>query len=99
LVVLSICADEKLTRLKGVKIAQMKYKKYPYLMVRLKNDGHTFVEVARTLNTTPASLSNKLNGKADFRLSELETIIFDILHETNNEEICKLLNIHNKKFA
>lgn len=76
-----------------------KYKKYSYLMVRLKDAGIKWAEVAEKINSTPASVSRKLNGVADFRLSELETIIVDILHETNYEEIRKILNLDVKKLA
>jgi predicted transcriptional regulator len=76
-----------------------RYKKYSYLMVRLKDAGVTLVEVAEKITSTPSSVSRKLNGTADFRLSELETIIVEILHETDRDEICKILNLDVKKVA
>lgn len=76
-----------------------KYKKYSYLMVKLKDEGVTWAEVAEKINSTPWSVSRKLNGIADFRISELDTIISEILEETDKEEICKLLNLDQKKLA
>ena len=76
-----------------------KYKKYSYMMVKLKDKGVTWTEVAERINSTPWSVSRKLNGIADFRISELDTIITDILKETDKEEICKLLNLDQKKLA
>lgn len=76
-----------------------RFKKYSYLMVRLKDAGITWVEIAEKINSTPASVSRKLNGVADFRLSELETIIVEILHEKDHEEIRKILNLDVEKLA
>lgn len=75
-----------------------KIKKYGYLKVRLKEEGITYAQIAKMLSTEPATISNKMNGKADFKIGELDAII-DLLGESNSEEICRLLNIFKKRIA
>lgn len=73
-------------------------KKYAYLKVKIKELEITYVQLAKELNITPFTLSNKLNGKADFKLSELEKIL-EVINEKDEREICRILNIDMKKFA
>ena len=93
---IEICVSENLIQEMEVKL--LTTKKYGYLKIRLKEEGITYSQIARELTQEPATISNKMNGKADFRIGELDKII-DMLGETDPREICRLLNIDKKKFA
>ena len=77
-------------------------KRYIYLKVRLKEMDITYDALAGELGITTANLSNKLNGRGDFRISELDKIL-RIVGETDEHEVCRLLELdsksHKKKFA
>jgi predicted transcriptional regulator len=84
-----ICVYEKHKR--GKEKIMARRKTFGYMKVRLKDLNITYVQLSKELNVTPFTVSNKLNGKADIWLSELEKII-EVIGETDNNEICKLLN-------
>ena len=61
----------------------MKYD-FSRLKGRMVECGYSQVTLAKAIGISPATLSLKLNGKRDFTLTEMRTIV-TVLHITNGD--------------
>ena len=52
----------------------MKKRKYPGLIAELATTGETQKQLAGVIGITPMALSNKMTGKSQFTIGEVETI-------------------------